>query len=230
MAFIETFILTFLDIILHLDVHLQTVISAYDSWTYALLFIVIFCETGLIFTPFLPGDSLLFVAGAFAALGSLNIALVLLIIFFAAVLGDLVNYTIGKHLGPRIFKKEKSLLFNKDYLVRTETFYQKHGPKTIIAARFIPIIRTFAPFVAGIGKMRPLTFAFYNIIGALLWCTLFIFGGYFFGNISFVKEHFNLVIIGIVIISFVPVVKEVLQGWWKSRKKPQLTAEGKEQS
>ena len=230
MAFIETFILTFLDIILHLDVHLQTVISAYDSWTYALLFIVIFCETGLIFTPFLPGDSLLFVAGAFAALGSLNIALVLLIIFFAAVLGDLVNYTIGKHLGPRIFKKEKSLLFNKDYLVRTETFYQKHGPKTIIAARFIPIIRTFAPFVAGLGKMNALKFAFYNIIGALLWCVFFVLGGYFFGNIPWIKEHFNWIIIGIVIVSFMPVVKEVLQGWWKSRKKPQLTAEGKEQS
>src|SRR3989338_3945939 len=149
MAFLETFFLTFIDIILHLDVHLQTIINAYDSWTYLILFIVIFCETGLIFTPFLPGDSLLFAAGAFAAIGSLNIALVFLIIFIAAVLGDYINFNVGKYLGPRIFKKEKSLLFNKEYLIHTEQFYEKHGKKAIIAARFIPIIRTFAPFVAG---------------------------------------------------------------------------------
>lgn len=221
MGFLETFLLAFTDIILHLDIHLKAIIETYDLWTYAILFLVIFCETGLIFTPFLPGDSLLFAAGAFAAIGSLNIALVFLIIFAAAVIGDLVNYHVGKHLGPRIFKKEKSLLFNKDYLIHTEKFYEKYGTKTIIAARFIPIIRTFAPFVAGIGKMNRMTFIFYNLIGALLWCIFFILGGYFFGNIPFVKEHFNWVIIGIVIISFVPVVKELLHGLLKRRKKEQ---------
>ncbi|MEK6809579.1 MAG: VTT domain-containing protein, partial [Nanoarchaeota archaeon] len=150
MGFLETFLLTFLDIVLHLDVHLKSIIETYDLWTYAFLFLVIFCETGLIFTPFLPGDSLLFAAGAFAAIGSLNIALVFLLIFIASVLGDFVNFNVGKYLGPRIFKKERSLLFNKDYLIHTEQFYEKYGSKTIIAARFIPIIRTFAPFVAGI--------------------------------------------------------------------------------
>src|SRR3989344_5679449 len=147
MGLIETFFITFIDIILHLDVHLKTVIETYHLWTYAILFIVIFCETGLIFTPFLPGDSLLFTAGAFAALGSLNIWLIFLVILIAAVLGDFINFNVGKYLGPKIFKKEKSILFNKDYLIHTEKFYEKYGPKTIIAARFIPIVRTFAPFV-----------------------------------------------------------------------------------
>ena len=219
MAFIETFILTFLDIILHLDVHLQAIIDTYHLWTYAILFIVIFCETGLIFTHFLPGDSLLFTAGAFAAIGSLNITLVFLVIFIAAVLGDFVNFNVGKYLGPKIFKKEKSLLFNRDYLLHTEKFYEKHGKKTIIAARFIPIIRTFAPFVAGIGRMNPLTFAFYNIVGAVLWCVLFILGGYFFGNITFVKEHFNIVILVIVVISFMPVVKGLWHIWINKKQK-----------
>lgn len=218
MGLVGTFIVTFLDIILHLDVHLKTIIETYHLWTYALLFLIVFCETGLIFTPFLPGDSLLFATGAFAAMGSLNIALVFLVIFIAAVLGDAVNFSVGRHLGPKIFKKEKSLLFNKDYLFHTEKFYEKHGKKTIIAARFIPIIRTFAPFVAGIGKMNPVTFAFYNIIGAILWCTLFILGGFFFGNITFVKEHFNVVILAIVIISFLPAVKEIWQ-MWRNKKK-----------
>lgn len=217
MSFLETFIITFVDIILHLDVHLQAIINTYHLWTYAILFIVVFCETGLIFTPFLPGDSLLFTAGAFAAIDSLSLSLIFIIIFLAAVLGDLVNYTVGKHIGPKIFKKEKSLLFNKDYLMHTEQFYEKHGPKTIIAARFIPVIRTFAPFVAGIGKMNILAFAFYNIIGAVLWCALFILGGYFFGNISFVKEHFNWVIIAIIVISFLPVIKGILAHLWKKK-------------
>lgn len=222
MGFIETFLISFADIILHLDIHLKAIIETYDLWTYAILFLVIFCETGLIFTPFLPGDSLLFAAGAFAALGSLNIAVVFLIIFMAAVLGDFVNFNVGKFLGPRIFKKEKSILFNKEYLVHTQQYYEQHGKKTIIAARFIPIIRTFAPFVAGMGKMNPITFAFYNILGALVWCVFFILGGYFFGNISFVKEHFNWVIIGIVIFSFIPVVKELLHSWWRRRKEKEI--------
>jgi len=219
MVLLETILITFIDIILHLDVHLKAVIETYHLWTYAILFFVIFCETGFIFTPFLPGDSLLFAAGAFAAIGSLNLSLVFLIILMAAVLGDLVNYSAGKYIGPRILKKENSLLFNKKYLVHTEQFYQKHGPKTIIAARFMPIVRTFAPFVAGIGKMNFLRFAMYNITGALLWCTIFILGGYFFGNVAFVKEHFSWVIIGIVIVSFIPLVKGILQGWWRNRQK-----------
>lgn len=219
MSGLETFFATFVDIILHLDVHLKSVIETYDLWTYAILFLVIFCETGLIFTPFLPGDSLLFAAGAFTALGSLNIVVVFLIIFIAAVAGDYINFNVGKFLGPRIFKKEKSIFFNKEYLVHTEKFYEKHGPKTIIAARFIPIIRTFAPFVAGMGRMNDITFAFYNIIGALSWCVLLILGGYLFGNIPLVKENFNGVIIGIIIFSFIPVIKGLLQTLWNSRKK-----------
>ncbi len=214
---VQTFLTTFIDVILHLDIHLQWVIETYDVWTYALLFVVIFCETGLIVTPFLPGDSLLFAAGAFAALGSLNLSLLFLIIFVAAVLGDFVNYSVGNYVGPKIFKKEKSLLFNKDYLMKTEAFYEKHGPKTIIAARFMPIIRTFAPFVAGIARMNWLKFVAYNIIGAILWCVVFLLGGYFFGNIQIVKENFTLVIMIIIVLSFVPVVKELVTNWWKNR-------------
>jgi membrane-associated protein len=217
MGLVETFLTTFLDIILHLDVHLKGVIDTYHLWTYAILFVVIFCETGLIFTPFLPGDSLLFTAGAFAALGSLNISWVFFIILAAAVAGDLVNYCAGKYIGPKIFKKEKSILFNKDYLMHTEKFYEKNGKKTIIAARFIPIIRTFAPFVAGIGKMEAMVFVLYNIAGALLWCSLFILGGYFFGNLPIIKENFNWVILSIVVISFIPVVKEIVHAWLKKK-------------
>lgn len=217
MVLLETGFMTFIDIILHIDVYLKTVIETYHLWTYVILFAVIFCETGFVFTPFLPGDSLLFAAGAFAALGSLNIYSVFFIILMAASIGDLVNYTAGKYIGPKIFRKEDSLLFNKKYLVQTEKFYEKHGSKTIIAARFIPIIRTFAPFIAGIGKMKALRFMFYNITGALLWCSFFILGGYFFGNISFVKEHFSWVILGIVVFSFFPVIKGVLKGVLQSR-------------
>lgn len=215
--FLQAFLSTFINLILHLDTSLQWVIQTYDTWTYAIIFIVIFCETGLIITPFLPGDSLLFAAGAFAALGSLNLAALFTLIFIAAVLGDFVNYSVGNYVGPKIFKKEKSLLFNKDYLMRTEEFYEKHGAKTIIAARFMPIIRTFAPFVAGIGKMNWLKFVAYNIVGALLWCILFLFGGYFFGNIQIVKENFTLVIMAIIVISFIPVIKEVIVGLMKKK-------------
>ncbi len=215
--FLQTFLMTFIDVILHLDTHLQWVIQTYDTWTYAIIFMVIFCETGLIITPFLPGDSLLFAAGAFAALGSLDLAALFVLIFIAAVLGDFVNYSIGNYIGPKIFKKEKSLFFNKEYLMRTEEFYEKYGAKTIIAARFMPIIRTFAPFVAGIGKMNWLKFVAYNIIGAGLWCILFLLGGYFFGNIQMVKENFTLVIMIIIVISFIPVIKEIVMGFLKKR-------------
>ncbi len=211
MEWVTTFITTFIDIILHLDVHLQWIIQTYDVWTYAILFIVIFCETGLVITPFLPGDSLLFAAGTFAAMGSLNLALLMLIIFIAAVIGDFLNYQMGHYLGPKVFKKEKSWLFNKDYLDKTHTFYEKHGAKTIIFARFIPIIRTFAPFVAGIGNMHYMKFVSYNIIGAGVWVLLFTLAGYFFGNLTIVKENFTLVIMAIIIISFIPAIKEAIQ-------------------
>lgn len=213
---------TFIDIILHLDVHLQWVIETYDVWTYALLFVVIFCETGLIVTPFLPGDSLLFAAGTFAAMGSLNLSLLFLVIFIAAVLGDFVNYQVGKYIGPKVFTKEKSWFFNKEYLERTEKFYEKHGTKTIILARFLPIIRTFAPFVAGVGKMQYLKFATYNIVGAGLWCVLFLFAGYFFGNIPIVRENFTIVIMAIIVISLIPIMKEVVQQFLEKKQEKEV--------
>jgi len=202
--------LYFIDIILHLDKYLAQIIQSFDILTYLILFTVIFCETGLVIAPFLPGDSLLFAAGAFAAIGSLNIYFVFLIIFIAAVLGDTLNYHIGKYLGPKVFHKEESKFFNKKHLDKTHAFYEKHGGKTIILARFIPIIRTFAPFVAGIGKMSYSKFLLYNIVGALVWCLLFIGGGYFFGNIPIIKENFSIVIILIIVISFIPVIKELI--------------------
>jgi membrane-associated protein len=217
MEWLMTFVMTFIDIILHLDVHLQWIIQTYDVWTYAIIFVVIFCETGLVVTPFLPGDSLLFAAGTFAALGSLNLALLMLLIFVAAVIGDFVNYHIGKYLGPKVFTQENSWLFNKAYLEKTEKFYENHGPKTIIFARFIPIIRTFAPFVAGIGHMRYLKFLIYNIVGASAWCLLFILGGYFFGTIEVVQKNFTLVIMAIIVISLIPAVKEAIQHYLESK-------------
>lgn len=202
------------EIVLHLDKYLQLLVNQYSTATYLLLFLIIFLETGIVITPFLPGDSLLFVAGALAATGSFKIAVLFLVIFIAAVIGDTVNYHVGKYFGPKIFRKESSILFHKEYLVRAEKFYEKHGKKTIIIARFIPIIRTFAPFVAGIGRMPYGIFLIYNIVGAFLWCSLFIFGGYLFGNISWIKEHFGLLILGIIFISLMPVAKEII----KSRK------------
>lgn len=202
--------LQIIDIILHIDKYLQIIVSDYSTMTYAILFLVIFLETGIVLTPFLPGDSLLFAAGALAATGSFNPWLLLIILLAAAVLGDSVNYQIGKYAGPRIFKKESSLLFNKEHLTRTQVFYEKYGKKTIILARFVPIIRTFAPFVAGIGSMTYQVFLFYNLIGAILWCSLFVFGGFLFGNIPLVKAHFGLFVIGIIIISLLPLVKEII--------------------
>lgn len=204
------FLKVFLDFILHIDTYLYAIIQTYDVWTYGLLFLVIFLETGLVVMPFLPGDSLLFVAGAFAATDALDIKWVFLVIFIAAIIGDTVNYHIGKFIGPKVFVKEQSWLFHKEHLARAQRFYEKHGGKTIILARFIPVIRTFAPFVAGIGRMQYLRFLSYNALGALLWCILFILGGYYFGNISFVKENFGIVIIVIIAISLIPVIKEIV--------------------
>ncbi len=201
------FLAFFIDVILHLDRYLITMLEQYGLWIYVLLFLIIFCETGLVFTPFLPGDSLLFAIGALAAQGSLNIILLYMLLVAAAILGDTVNYWIGFHLGPRAFH-EKVRFLKKEYLVRTEQFYEAHGSKTIIIARFIPIIRTFAPFVAGIGKMKYIRFLTYNILGGLIWITLLLFGGYYFGNVPLVKENFSLVILVIIVLSFAPVIIE----------------------
>jgi len=203
------------DFVMHLDVHLSALIQNYGLWTYLILFVVIFCETGLVVTPFLPGDSLIFAAGTFAAAKALKVGWLFLVLSAAAVIGDTVNYWIGKIIGPKVFHKEKTRFFKKEYLDRTHEFYEKYGAETIIIARFVPIIRTFAPFVAGIGKMSYGKFLSYNVIGGVGWVAVFTFGGYFFGNIPFVKKNFSIVIIAIILISLVPAVLEFL----KHRKK-----------
>ncbi len=199
-----------IDLILHLDRYLDLIIRSFGLWTYLILFIVIFIETGLVVTPFLPGDSLLFAAGAFAAKGSFNVSLLFFMLWLAAVLGDTANYWIGHYVGPRVFRENVRWL-KREYLERTQAFYDKHGGKTIFLARFIPIIRTFAPFVAGIGKMRYGYFITYNVVGGLVWTALFIFGGYFFGNLPFVKDNFSFIIIAIILISVLPAVIEALR-------------------
>jgi len=211
--------LTFIDILLHLDIYLDELIRNYGVWTYAILILIIFCETGLVLTPFLPGDSLLFAVGTFAALGSLQIEIVTPALGLAAIAGDTSNYWIGYFTGPKVFQQEKSRLFNKEYLQRTHEFYEKHGRKTIIFARFLPIIRTFAPFVAGIGRMHYLHFITYSIVGNIAWMCTFIFGGYFFGNIPIVKDNFTLVIMAIIIISVLPGLIGFLNQHFKNRKK-----------
>ncbi|MBN1940524.1 MAG: DedA family protein [Candidatus Aminicenantes bacterium] len=205
------FISTVVDFVLHLDKHLSALIQTYGFWTYLILFLVIFLETGLVVTPFLPGDSLLFAAGAFAASGSFKIGWLFLLLAAAAVLGDTANYWIGKKIGPKVFTKEKSRIFKKEYLDRTHRFYEKYGVETIIIARFVPIVRTFAPFVAGIGRMNYGKFLSYNIIGGVGWVALFVFGGYFFGNLPFVKKNFSLVIIAIILISLIPILWEFIR-------------------
>lgn len=198
----------FIDIFLHIDDQLSLVIQNYGTLTYLILFLIIFCETGLVVTPFLPGDSLLFAIGAFAAKGSFDLVLVVSLLYVAAIGGDSLNYFIGNKLGSKVFK-EDSKYFKKEYLLQTEKFYEKYGAKTIIIARFMPIVRTFAPFVAGIAKMNYVQFITYNVVGAVLWVSLFIFGGFFFGNIPFVKENFEFVILGIVFASCLPAIYKV---------------------
>lgn len=210
-------ILKLFDIFLHLDKYLGAIIQDYGTLTYLLLFIVIFMETGLVVTPFLPGDSLIFAAGTFAGMGSLNPFLIFGLLGFAAILGDTVNYWIGHYIGPRAFSGNVRFL-KKEYLDRTHAFYEKHGGKTIILARFIPIIRTFAPFVAGVGAMTYGKFISYNIIGGLLWVAIFTFMGYFFGNLPVVQENFSLVIIAIILISVMPAVFEFIKEKLRQRK------------
>lgn len=201
-----------LDIFLHLDVHLNAWASSMGPWLYVLLFVIVFCETGLVVTPFLPGDSLLFAAGALATRPGSDINLLILIPVFlaAAILGDTVNYEIGKWLGPKVFNRKDSWLLNVNHLHKAHNFYEKYGGKTIILARFIPIIRTFAPFVAGIGKMTYGHFISYNVIGAFAWVFLFVLGGYYFADLPLVQNHFHYVIVAIIVISVLPAVYEVL--------------------
>jgi membrane-associated protein len=202
-----------IDVFLHLDAHLAEWAGTLGPWLYALLFLIVFCETGLVVTPFLPGDSLLFAAGALCALdGSpLAVAPLALLLVTAAVAGDAVNYAIGHYLGPAVFTSERSRLLNREHLVRTHRFYERHGGKTIFLARFVPIVRTFAPFVAGIGRMRYAYFATYNVTGALAWVLSFLLAGYWFGQLPAVKRNFHVVIVAIIVISVMPMVVEYLR-------------------
>jgi membrane-associated protein len=201
-------LLHFVDIFINLDKHISLVLQTFGLWTYLIVFLIIFCETGLVVTPILPGDSLLFGLGTFAARGDLDVVYLLILLSIAAIAGDTVNYAIGQYVGPKVFTQNDSRFFKKEYLDRTHNFYEKYGGITIIIARFVPIIRTFAPFVAGIGSMTYWRFLSYNIIGGILWIFIFIMGGYFFGNLPFVKRNFTFVIIAIIIISVMPGIIE----------------------
>ncbi len=205
------FILKFVDLIIHLDHHLNNIIEHYGTWTYAIVFLIIFCETGLVFTPFLPGDSLLFVLGAFAAQGSLEISLLIGLLCVAAIAGDSVNYGIGKMLSNKILRRERIPLIKESHLEKTKHFYEKYGGKTIIIARFIPIIRTFAPFLAGVGNMNYGRFLTYNVVGGILWVVGFTLAGYFFGNLEVVKRNFTFVIFAIIFISILPGIIEFIR-------------------
>jgi membrane-associated protein len=204
-------LLNFIDIFIHLDQHLSLLIQNFGGWVYLIVFLVILCETGLVVTPILPGDSLLFGLGAFAAMGALKVEWLFVMLSIAAIAGDTANYMIGHYVGPRVFARESGRFFKKEYLERTHRFYEKYGGKTIIIARFVPIIRTFAPFVAGIGSMTYSRFIMYNIVGGISWIALFIFGGYYFGNLSIVKRNFTLVIFAIIFISILPGVIEYVR-------------------
>jgi len=195
-----------IDFILHIDQHLIAMAQAYGPWLYGILFLIIFCETGLVVTPFLPGDSLLFATGALAATGALDPVYVSLLIFVAAFCGDNVNYWFGRTVGPRVFASNTSRLFNREYLEKTKLFYAKHGPKAIIIARFLPIFRTFVPFVAGVGQMPYPRFLGYSLAASLLWVPSFVGAGYFFGNIPAVKQNFTLLVMGIIVVSLLPAV------------------------
>jgi membrane-associated protein len=201
-------LLHFVDIFINLDKHISLVLQTFGLWTYLIVFLIIFCETGLVVTPILPGDSLLFGLGTFAARGDLDVVYLLILLSIAAIAGDTVNYAIGQYVGPKVFTQNESRFFKKEYLDRTHDFYEKYGGITIIIARFVPIIRTFAPFVAGIGSMTYLRFLSYNILGGISWIVIFIMGGYFFGNLPFVKKNFTYVMIAIIIISVLPGIIE----------------------
>jgi len=214
------------DLLVHLDRHLANLLQQYGAWVYLLLFTIIFCETGLVVTPFLPGDSLLFVAGALAATGGMDVHALALLLIVAAVLGNTVNYSIGHFLGPKVFQWEQSRLFNRKALDHAHAFYEKHGGKTIIITRFVPILRTFAPFVAGIARMTYLRFTAYNVVGALAWVLSLVYAGYWFGNVPFVKQNLTWVILGIIVLSLMPLVFEYLRHRFsKARARAQAAGE-----
>jgi membrane-associated protein len=200
-----------IDFVLHIDQHLQVLCANYGAWVYAILFVIVFCETGLVVTPILPGDSLLFAVGSMAAIGALDVIWGILILIAAAILGDTVNYSVGNYVGPKVFHEEHGRLLNKEYLFRTHAFYERHGGKTVVIARFLPIIRTFAPFVAGIGSMTYPRFLFFNVFGGVLWVLLFVLAGYWFGNIPVIKKNFSLVIIALVLIPGIPAAVEFIR-------------------
>ena len=212
-----------IDLFLHLDEHLSMVLSRYGAWTYLILFVVIFLETGLVVTPFLPGDSLLFAAGTFAALGDLDVVLLFLLLFVAAVAGDTVNYWIGRRIGPKVFETNVRWL-KREYLERTHRFYERHGGKTIFLARFVPIVRTFAPFVAGVGEMSYGRFLAYNLVGGLVWTGGFVFLGYFFGNLPIVRDNFSFVVLGIIFVSLLPMLVEFVNSRLRQRRSPPVTS------
>jgi len=205
------------DLLVHLDRHLAVLLQQYGAWVYLLLFAIIFCETGLVVTPFLPGDSLLFIAGALAAGGGIDVHLLALLLVAAAVLGNTVNYSIGRFIGPKVFHWEESRFFNRKALDRAHAFYEKHGGKTIVITRFVPILRTFAPFVAGIARMTYLNFTAYNVAGALAWVLSLLYAGYWFGNVPFVKQNLTWVIVGIVVLSVTPLAFEYVRQRLKGR-------------
>lgn len=206
---------TMFDFILHIDVHLAAMVATYGIWIYAILFLIVFCETGLVVTPFLPGDSLLFVAGTLAATGQMNPHTLVALLIVAAILGDAVNYSIGRLFGQRLFSNPQSRIFRQAYLERTHAFYERHGGKTIILARFVPIVRTFAPFVAGMGKMSYRHFALFNVSGGIVWVTAFVYAGYWFGNMPVVKQNLELLILGIIFVSVLPGLIE----YWRQRRR-----------
>lgn len=199
------------DFILHIGDHLQELVKNYGNWIYAILFAIVFCETGLVVLPFLPGDSMLFAAGTIAAVGDMNIFVLIGLLIVAAILGDFVNFEIGKHFGQKLFSNPNSKIFKQSYLQKTHDYYEKYGGRTIIIARFVPIVRTFAPFVGGMGNMNYAQFARYNIVGAVLWVVSFTTLGYFFGQLPFVKEHFSWIMIAIIVFSVVPMVIEIIR-------------------
>lgn len=216
---------TILKFILHIDTYLELIINQFGALTYVILFVIVFAETGFVVTPFLPGDSLLFVAGTLAGKGLFSIWVLYITLLVAAILGDTLNYWIGHFLGPKVFQKKNARLFNPAYLEKTQKFFAKHGGKTIILARFIPIIRTFAPFVAGIGTMNYSQFILYNIAGGFLWVTLFVWGGYFLGSLPIVQENFHTAIIVIIFLSLLPPTYEIIKSKREKHKEAHLTAE-----
>ncbi|MFA6102748.1 MAG: DedA family protein [Victivallaceae bacterium] len=212
-----------IEMVLHLDKHLGELVNYFGLWTYFILFIIIFCETGLVITPFLPGDSLLFAIGALSASNQFNVVAIAIVLTIAAIIGDTVNYHIGKYIGPKVFHKDNVRFLNKKHLIKTHEFYERHGGKTIIIARFMPIIRTFAPFVAGMGSMSYARFIVYNVVGGVLWVMLLVFAGYFFGNIPIVKKNFTLVIMAIIFISILPGII----AYWNERMSSKKAARAK---